>query len=303
MWAGARAACAYLYLCLHYTAMYYYCVRCPCTIDAAFLPACLPACWLHFLLNILIPLPAHHSTATTADMGLDCSLRTISAQWGCLQMGYPTTRRHGGTVGWIMAAAPPPQASWTAPHRLSSLGGGWGVANVVLALRWRMCCSCWQAHSTIHRTVLCLIWLADIQPSLRSAIAFTPPGYNHKYGFGFSVALGAATGVNCSFADVQVNGNAWQDIACPIYDAVLQAASGGSAGRLNCSWTADNGVDYGFGAGVKGTTGTEMAMAGKGRWRRSRRGQSSSSSSSRAALDVKCNYTMPHFAMGDDLKP
>lgn len=34
-----------------------------------------------------------------------------------------------------------------------------------------------------------------------------PTGYNRKYDFGFSVAIGGATGSNCSFDDVQMNGN------------------------------------------------------------------------------------------------
>ena len=161
-----------------------------------------------------------------------------------------------------------------------------------------------------------------------------PTGYNIKYDFGFSVAIGGATGYNCSFDDVQMNGNAWQDTVCPMYDAVMQAASGGKAAKLNCTWTVANGIDYGFANQAapqhdpqhveKAAAGEDHALAAeedrtytqRGPWRRFRKSSSREEDEADAGSsaggqvrsgaprgDVKCNYTFPHFEMGDDLKP
>ena len=118
---------------------------------------------------------------------------------------------------------------------------------------------------------------------------------------------------------------AWQDTVCPMYDAVMQAASGGKATRLNCTWTVANGIDYGFGSS---NTGAGSAAAGnsavnvsmhvdgvlqdnspaeytnRGPWRRFRATVEDDGEQANAAANaIKCNYTFPHFAMGDDLKP
>ena len=85
--------------------------------------------------------------------------------------------------------------------------------------------------------------------------------YNPKWDFGIAFAVGAATGINCSLPDALTNGNAWQDALCPVYDLVLQHASGGAAPRLNCTWQADQEFAWGF----------------------------------NASGPVQCNYTMPDF--------